>query len=136
MRILVYKQTHLGDPDLEGAWRSCMGPIRLRVYDAVIAIGGISAEPQEWDIAGKVTWVGKGKQVRRGVVRFDHYRNFGNGGPLVKDVLPALARKMKGVRHRMVQNDDDVESFVEEFAGDAPASCSYDGSHPCCRPVC
>jgi hypothetical protein len=136
MRVLVYKQTHLGDPDLGGSWRHCMGPIRLRAYDAVVGIGGSSGEPQEWGIADKITWVGVGPQVYYGVVRFERYCSFGNQGPLVDDRLPMLTRKMKKARNRMILDDDEIDKFVEEAMKDAPASRDYDGLHPCCKPIC
>ena len=141
MRILVYKQTHLGDPDQGGAWRRCMGRIRLRTYDAVIGFGGYGPEPQQWGIAEKLTWIGIGPQPRYGIVRFEHFRNFGNNGPLVKNELgavarQALARKLRKLRHAMIENDDELERLVERFAGNAPASCDYDGSHSCCHSSC
>jgi hypothetical protein len=133
MRILVYKQTHLGDPDQGGAWWHCKGDLRLADYDAVIGIGGHGPEPRGWGIAGKVTWIGIGPHARYRVVRFENYRNFGNNGPLVKDKLGTLVRRMTKARHKMIQDEEEAETFVEKFAGDAPASRDYDGSHPCCR---
>jgi len=47
MRILIYKRTHTGDPDLKGRFgiHDCMGRVRDYDYDAVIGVGGIvSAE--------------------------------------------------------------------------------------------
>jgi hypothetical protein len=133
MRILVYKQTHLGDPDLWGAWWRCMGKVRLREYDAVIAIGGHGHDPQSWGIAGRVTWVGIGPHARYRVVRFEHYRNFGNAGPLVECVLKPLVLRMPRRAPIMIQDEDPFDDFVREVAGEAPASRDYDGSHPCCR---
>jgi hypothetical protein len=36
----------------------------------------------------------------------------------------------------MVQDEEEIERFVEKFAGTAPTSRDYDGSHPCCRRAC
>jgi hypothetical protein len=113
-----------------------MGPIRLRDYDAVIGIGGAGAEPQGWGIAGKITWIGIKRTSRYGIVRFENFCSFGNNGPLVRDKLPTLVRRMKKARHRMIQDEDEIDRFVEEVAGNAPASRDYDGSHPCCRSIC
>ena len=110
-----------------------MRSVRLREYDAVIGIGGRSAAPISWGIAGKVTWIGITKNVRRGVVRFENFRCFGNSGPRVVDVLPSLVRRMQTARHRMIKDEDDIERYVIEVAGEAPASLEYDGSHPCCQ---
>ena len=43
MRTLIYKRTHLGDPDLFGTFgiNDCMGEVRARQFDAVIGVGGI-----------------------------------------------------------------------------------------------
>ena len=48
MATLVYKMTHKGDPDSElGFWgvEDCMGQVRGYGFDAVIGIGGMTAEP-------------------------------------------------------------------------------------------
>lgn len=136
MKVLVYKQTHLGDPDLGGEWHDCMGEKRLYKYDAVVAIGGHGPEPRGWGIAGKVTWVGVKPHVRRGIVRFEHFRCFGNAGPLTKDCLPTLVKRMKAARLRMIQDEDAVDQFVEEYAGEAPPSFGSGISYPCCRANC
>ena len=41
-----------------------MGRVRAREFDAVIGVGGLSAEPRSHGIDGRVTWVGVG--ARRG----------------------------------------------------------------------
>jgi hypothetical protein len=48
-------------------------------------------------------------------------------------VLPSLVRRMRTARHRMIQDQDEIESYISEVAGDAPSSLGYDGSHPCCQ---
>src|SRR5205823_1424348 len=50
MKVLVYKQTHSGDPDERtGVWgvSDCMGRIRSWPYDAVIGVGGASIEAKD-----------------------------------------------------------------------------------------
>ena len=58
--ILTYKRTHTGDPNAAGMFgiNDCMGSVRNLLYDAVIGVGGIGAEPRDYKIDGKITWVG------------------------------------------------------------------------------
>ena len=60
MRTLVYKRTHIGDPNDQGEFgcNGCMGGVRNWDYDAVIGIGGQSEKPLKWGIARKLTWIG------------------------------------------------------------------------------
>lgn len=57
-RILVYKRTHNGDPNEDGVFgcNDCMRTVRDRDFDAVIGIGGITAE--KYKINGKINWIG------------------------------------------------------------------------------
>jgi hypothetical protein len=102
-QILIYKRTHSGDPDKEtGIFgnHDCMGQVRGRRYDAVIGVGGVGDEPQRHGIAKKLTWVGIGPHKnemsdRRGpLVTFDHFLYYGDRGPLLDDLAPALARRI------------------------------------------
>ena len=56
MRTLIYKRTHIGDPDATGCFgiRDCMGSVRSHDFNAVIGVGGIGREPESYGIAGKV----------------------------------------------------------------------------------
>jgi hypothetical protein len=102
MRTLIYKRVHTGDPDPEtGVFgnRDCMGSVRERQFDAVIGIGGIGQEPRSFGIDGKLNWIGIGPiydgRARRGPrLRFRHFRDFGQGGPLMREKYPALAARM------------------------------------------
>jgi len=60
MRILVYKRTHTGDPDLNGCFGvyDCMGSVMNLQYDAVIGVGDIGFEAQAIGISGKISWIG------------------------------------------------------------------------------
>ncbi len=87
MRTLVYLRTHSGDPDKGGIFgiHDCMGQVRSRYFEAVIGVGGRSAEARSWGISGKVTWIGIGPQKHDGshkapVVTFDHFLYFGEDG--------------------------------------------------------
>lgn len=59
-RVLIYKRTHIGDPNARGEFgcSDCMRQIRGYRYDAVIGIGGSSYEPRSHAIDGRITWVG------------------------------------------------------------------------------
>jgi hypothetical protein len=60
MRTLVYKRTHVGDPNESGRFgcNECTGWVRTWDFDAVIGIGGIGQEPIDEGIARRVTWIG------------------------------------------------------------------------------
>jgi hypothetical protein len=67
LRVMIYKRTHTGDPTPDGIFglSDCMGRVRAREFDAVIGVGGLSAEPRSHGIDGRVTWVGGGCTSRR-----------------------------------------------------------------------
>ena len=83
MRVLIYKRTHIGDPNEAGVFgiHDCMGSVRRRNFDAVIGLGGIGTKPQLHGIAGKINWIGIGARkipsrnfglIKPNVV-FDHF---------------------------------------------------------------
>ncbi|GLR14164.1 hypothetical protein GCM10007907_29540 [Chitinimonas prasina] len=101
MRILTYKRTHTGDPDGRRVFgvNDCMGRVRAYEYDAVIGVGGIGAEPREYGIAGKITWVGVNPKVLPGTVKspqiaFEYFVLFDAHGPELHSLAPNLARRM------------------------------------------
>jgi hypothetical protein len=102
MRTLIYKRTHIGDPDPKtGVFgiHDCMGSVRARQFGAVIGVGGIGQEPRRDGIDGKLNWIGIGPiyagDARRGPqLRFRHFIDFGQGGPLMREKYPALAARM------------------------------------------
>jgi hypothetical protein len=143
MRTLIYKRTHSGDPDPKtGVFgcNNCMNTVRGWGFDAVIGIGGISQEPVGEGIAGKLTWIGKGKHETISdpsrsfvtpsspLVMFDHFRYYGEQGPLLKVIAPKLAKRMlydKNARTLMDSLSDDEQREVEKILGlanDAPPS--------------
>lgn len=69
MRILIYKQTHIGDPDRTGCWgkTDCMGRVKGLYYDAVIGVGGIGPWPRRWH-SGKSD-MGRLRTVQIGCIR-------------------------------------------------------------------
>jgi hypothetical protein len=126
MRVLIYKRTHTGDPTPEGIFglSDCMGRVRARDYDAVIGVGGLSAEPQAYGIAGRITWVGVGarrsadKPVghRGPIVEFDRFVLFDEAGPMLDSVAPALAQHLFGVHRRVVMSDGLNNTIQREIA--------------------
>lgn len=110
--VLVYKRTHPGDPDEFGCFgaQDCMGTVRSRDYDAVIGIGGISAEPVSYGIARKLNWVGIGPKKesmfwgRGPVVWFDQFLLLEERGPLLSRVAPLLANHMYNTNRRHVMS--------------------------------
>ena len=60
LKILIYKRTHLGDPDKYGCFgiRDWMAQVRGYDFEAVIGVGGTGSEPKYCKIDGKINWVG------------------------------------------------------------------------------
>jgi hypothetical protein len=102
MKTLVYKRTHVGDPNPDGVFGiyDCMGRARGWKFDAVIGVGGIGDEPARHGIAGKVTWIGIGphrylEAGKRGpVITFDRFLSYGTRGPSFATCAPILSRRI------------------------------------------
>lgn len=103
LKILVYKRTHVGDPDIKGRFgiNDCMGTIRNLHFDAVIGVGGIGLEPQSFGIDRKINWVGVNPKrhlaaggARAGVVTFEKFALFEDKGPNFQELAPTLAKRM------------------------------------------
>lgn len=101
-RTLIYKRTHIGDPDARGRFgiNGCMGRVRAWPFEAVIGVGGIGDEPTAHGIANRVTWIGLGPrrsigQDSRGpLITFDHFLLLDRSGPVFSEVAPLLARRV------------------------------------------
>jgi hypothetical protein len=147
MRVLIYKRTHVGDPDESGRFgaRDCMGRVRSLNFDAVVGVGGIGAEPRSHRIDGKVNWVGVGSRRHPGargpIISFDRFKNFGTDGPPLSAIAPKLADRIYGrnVRymvHELNSGDDEVRAILI-LADDAPPSLSrsrFGGRGASCAP--
>jgi hypothetical protein len=115
VRVLIYKRTHPFDPNTDGIFgcQDCMGAVRRRHFDAVIGVGGISAEPRGWGIDRRLNWVGVGAHASESVavgdrgplVTFDRFILWEEQGPLLKTIAPALARHVYAVHRRVVMSD-------------------------------
>ena len=143
MRTLIYKRTHSCDPDPKSGvfgCNNCMRTVRGWGFEAVIGIGGIGPEPKRKGIAGKLTWIGTVTHKTESdpsrsfvtpscpLVTFDHFRYYGEQGPLLKNIAPALADRMlynNNVRTLMDSLSPKEHREVEKIlrlAKDAPPS--------------
>jgi hypothetical protein len=124
LKILVYKRTHIGDPDQRRQFgiNTCMGSVRGFAYDAVIGVGGFSRWPRELGIAGKVTWVGRNprkspnpKDSRGPLVTFalGDFRLMDEAGPQLEVVAPALAARLYGAKARFIFRALDGAAYRE-----------------------
>ena len=108
MRILTYKRTHTGDPNVNGLFgiNNYMGRVRNYDFDAVIGVGGIGHEPKTHKIDRKINWIGitPKRRILNGttgsVVEFEYFLLLEEYGPLLSSLAPSLAKRMydKNVR--------------------------------------
>ena len=136
MRTLIYKRTHTGDPDAAGRFgiHGCMGRVRGWSFDAVIGIGGLGAEPTQYGIDGRITWIGIGprrataKDARGPLVTFDHFLLLDDRGPLLHERAPHLAKHMYEGRVRVLLEASASEAKeiaqILRLARNAPPSSS------------
>ena len=102
MRILTYKRTHTGDPDIDGRFgiNGCMGQVRGYNFEAVIGVGGIGEEPRAYGIDRKINWVGiNPKRLQHQVngapvISFEYFILREHDGPLLHSIAPNLACRM------------------------------------------
>jgi hypothetical protein len=110
MKILIYKRTHIGDPDKSGCFgtRDCMGKVRGYNYEAVIGVGGIGSEPKDHEINGKVNWIGINpikincESCRGPLVIFKQFIDYGKKGILLKEAAPMLAKRLYENKARFI----------------------------------
>lgn len=162
MRVLIYKRTHNGDPDVNGCFgvNDCMGIVRARDFDAVIGIGGVGPEAQANGISGQINWVGIGphktyvRGKREPEVTFDHFVYFGTDGPDFRVLAPVLAGRMYETNVRSVlrgltaREREEMVGIVQSAADEPPspawrgAARSVNSAHRCStirpttRPTC
>ena len=132
MRTLIYKRTHIGDPDPKAGVfgnHDCMKSIRDREFDAVIGIGGIGQEPKSWGIDGRLNWIGiypsshgRHPKSRSRRLIFSHFLYLGADGPLLQGKYPALAAYMYDTNRRSIMHspspaggrlDQDVKKILQ-----------------------
>ena len=135
MKVLIYKRTHKGDPDLDGVFgtQDCMGRIRNWNYDAVIGIGGIAPWKKDVDIKCKINWIGLGpKKIasteRGNMIAFAHFELYEGQGKNIKDNYPHLFEYMYGKRKRFSMSSDlpknvfkEVEEILDSIKNSPPS---------------
>lgn len=102
MRTLVYKRTHVGDPDGNGGFGicDCMKSVRAFQFHNVIGVGGIGDEPRSRGINNKINWIGLGARTnfaspyQHPIITFDHFVLYDQTGRELKDVAPELALRL------------------------------------------
>jgi hypothetical protein len=101
LNTLVYKRTHIGDPDESGTFGidDCMGRVRLLPFAAVIGVGGKSPWPKHKDIALKINWTGIGptykpapSHYKAPFVTFECFVLLEKAGPQLEKCAPNLFR--------------------------------------------
>lgn len=101
-RTLVYKRTHMGDPDSSGGFgiNDCMKSVRQFEFENVIGLGGAGDEPRSDGIDRRINWIGLGAHKNpdgpylHPVVTFDHFVLFEQNGQKLQTVAPELAQRM------------------------------------------
>lgn len=118
MKILVYKRTHTGDPDVKGRFgiNDCMGTIRNLDFDAVIGVGGTGKEPQSFGIDRKLNWIGVNPTRQQGSIRrrasivtFEKFALFEDRGPMLHLLAPNLAKRMYAGRRFIFKSMNTAE---------------------------
>jgi hypothetical protein len=98
-----------------------MGQVRARKFDAVISVGGLSAEPQACGIAGRITWVGACRSesipvgYRGPIVEFDRFKLFDEAGPKLDSLAPALAHHLFAIHRRVIMSDGLNDTIQREI---------------------
>lgn len=117
-RVLLYKRTHIGDPNSEGCFgvSDCMKSVRAWKFDAVIGIGGIKPDRDEPEnghnnsaLNRKINWIGIGREdgprargSKAPILYFRKFRIFGSDGtkgPFFAKYAPTLAHRMYDREH-------------------------------------
>src|SRR5690349_11405126 len=117
LKTLVYKRTHIGDPDKRGCFgiADCMGRVRGYKFDSVIGVGGKSNQPRSQGIAEKLNWIGLGaskypvKDRRAPIVIFEHFVLYDDKGENIYELAPTLARHLLAKNVRVLVNFTQAE---------------------------
>lgn len=109
MNILVYKRTHIGDPNIQGYFgiHNCMGKVRMYDFDAIIGVGGIGREPIQHNISRKITWIGvKPIRIKKkdsyDLISFKHFVLLDEDGPFLETFAPQIARRLFQFKARFI----------------------------------
>lgn len=150
MRILVYKRTHVADPDDSGIFGSqaCMGRIRGYDSDAVIGVGSMVPWFGSEGIKGRISWIGIGPRKDWGewaksidprgpMVTFDTFRLWpGQEGPLTQIEAPHIARRLYETKARFMlsgltkEEQREAELLLDIARGAGPSTGIAAIQHP------
>ena len=145
MRVLIFKRTHVDDPNPDGMFgcADCTGCFRSRSFDAVIGLGATGPEAQSHGIAGKINWIGIGAHktpsskygFNKPYVTFDHFCLMNHRGPEVASIAPGIAKHMYEVNRRSIMSDSLPANLYQEvmkilnLAKDEPGSSQFSDPH-------
>ena len=140
--VLIYKRTHIGDPDQEGIFgiNECMGRVRSWEYDAVIGVGGKKPWQGSEQIACKINYIGLGVKKYSAnpkdgwpYVTFEKFCLYNEKDLFVKDIAPKLYEYMyEDANVRLVKSDSlppDIYCEVRKIlklVENAPPSSNYE----------
>ena len=139
VQVLIYKRTHIGDPDETGAFGmyECMGQVRAREFDAVIGVGGIGPEAVRFGIDRKVNWIGIGRH-QIGVasdgyplLAFEQFYLKDAKGPLLSDKARGLAKRLlatHGPRTIMLDSDKEIDAILRLARSSPPSPALLRGT--------
>lgn len=119
MKVLIYKRTHIDDPDQYGCFgiEDCLGKVRNYDFEAVIGIGGISSEP--YKINKKISWVGiypkkiNCNSLNGPIIIFKKFINYRTEGKLLEEIAPLLYKRFFEVNTRILINGISEEENME-----------------------
>ena len=122
MKTLIYKRTHVGDPDASGRFgcNCCMASVRSWDFDAAIGVGGIGREPKGYHIDRKITWIGLyPKEIGKcecgfPILAFENFYLKDATGKLLADKAPKLAKRLfaENAPRRLVIESDESEEVM------------------------
>jgi hypothetical protein len=137
MRTLIYKRTHVGDPNVMGVFgiKDCMRGVRNYEYGAVVGIGGVGSEAKSYNIDERINWIGIGPH-RKAVtgykgewITFDQFLYLEGQDKFLTNVAPVLAERMYTYPAPRFLFDDNFNakeqaevSKILRLAADAPPS--------------
>lgn len=132
--VLIYKRTHIGDPDKNGIFgiNNCMGNVRDWEFDAVIGVGGIAPWKGNEDIAKKINWIGIGankskvERYKNSVISFEKFYLFDEKGILLENIAPKLAHYMYSNNIRIVKSTSLNEEEIVEVKNILETTKNYD----------
>ena len=116
-----------------------MGRLRGSDFDAVIGIGGISANPVREGIDRKINWIGIAPHVvdrlvnGNPILAFERFYLREEAGLLLAPKAPKLAKRMytgAGVRFLLLEDDAEAESILKLAKNSEPSMALLKKNQP------